>query len=369
MFQVRIEPRWEVERDGAPPLDTQALLALLQRVQQHESIAQAARALGLSYRHAWGLVRAGEAYLGGRLLKTHRGRGATPTRLAQALLWADQRVAARLAPTLQTLASELAGELTRLVEQDAAHAPPAVRIQASHGFAVAALLEQMAAEGRPVELGYRNSSDALASLARGDCDMAGFHVPLGRFEAAVVARCARWLDPARHVLIHLAVRNEGLFVAAGNPKRIVRLADLARDGVRFVNRQEGSGTRMLVDLMLADAGIAPSRVHGYETSEFTHAAVAAHVASGMADVGIGVETAARRFGLDFVPLVRERYFFAAEADALARSPLREVLAILRSEAFRARVDALAGYDAADTGRVQTPAEAFARSWPKRRAAA
>ncbi|WP_119286963.1 substrate-binding domain-containing protein [Azohydromonas sediminis] len=369
MFQVRIEPRWEVERDGAPPLDTQALLALLQRVQQHESIAQAARALGLSYRHAWGLVRAGEAYLGGRLLQTHRGRGATPTRLAQALLWADQRVAARLAPTLQTLASELAGELTRLVEQDAAHAPPAVRIQASHGFAVAALLEQMAAEGRPVELGYRNSSDALASLARGDCDMAGFHVPLGRFEAAVVARCARWLDPARHVLIHLAVRNEGLFVAAGNPKRIVRLADLARDGVRFVNRQEGSGTRMLVDLMLADAGIAPARVHGYETSEFTHAAVAAHVASGMADVGIGVETAARRFGLDFVPLVRERYFFAAEADALARSPLREVLAILRSDAFRARVDALAGYDAADTGRVQTPAEAFARSWPKRRAAA
>ncbi len=118
---------------------------------------------------------------------------------------------------------------------------------------------------------------------------------------------------------------------------------------------------MLVDLMLARAGIAAADVHGHETQEFTHAAVAAHVASGMADVGLGVETAARRFGLDFVPLLRERYFFAAERDALARAPLATLVEILRSESFRARVEALAGYDAAETGRLLTIAEAFNRA--------
>ena len=89
-----------------------------------------------------------------------------------------------------------------------------------------------------------------------------------------------------------------------------------------------------------------------------HAAVAAHVASGMADVGLGVEMAARRFGLAFVPLVRERYFFAVERDALDSAPLRDVVAILQSPAFRDRIDALDGYDAAQTGTIQTLAEAF-----------
>ena len=115
---------------------------------------------------------------------------------------------------------------------------------------------------------------------------------------------------------------------------------------------------MRLDLMRADAKIAPRDIQGYDTSEFTHAAVAAHVASDMADVGIGVETAARRFGLDFVPLARERYFVAVEREGLESSPLREVVAILQSEAFREQVDRLDGYDAADTGRIETLAQAF-----------
>lgn len=362
MYQVRIEPHWRIQRAPAEGLDTEGLLALLAAVQQHESIAEAARALGLSYRHAWGLVRQAEEQFATRLLLAQRGRGAALTRFAQALLWADQRIAARLSPILQSLASELAGELARLAEQNLADTRSAVRVQASHGFAVAALLERMAAENRPVELSYRNSSDALASLSRGECDLAGFHVPLGRFESAAVARCARWLDAERHVLIHLAVRNEGLFVKPGNPKGIHKVRDLARPDVRFVNRQEGSGTRMLVDLLLDEARLPPARVRGYETSEFTHAAVAAHVASDMADVGIGVETAARRFGLDFVPLVRERYFMGVERTALARSPLREVALIMQTPAFIDQVKALAGYDAARTGTVQTLEEAFGRAW-------
>ncbi len=356
MFDVRIEPRWHVGRHGQRSVDLHQLMRLLAQVEQHASIAEASRLLKLSYRNAWGLLRDAESQFGARLLDTQRGRGATLTPLGQALLQADVRIAARLSPMLQSLASELAAELARLAQ--AQLGPAALRLQASHGFAVAALLERLSADRQPVQFAYRNSSEALAALARRECDLAGFHVPLGEFEPAAVAHYARWLDPQAHVLLNLAVRAEGLFVAPGNPKRIGAVTDLARPDVRFVNRQEGSGTRMLVDLMLARAGVAAQQVAGHETQEFTHAAVAAHVASGMADVGLGVETAARRFGLDFVPLLRERYFFAVERDALARAPVAAVVEILGSESFRARVDALPGYEATDTGRVVALDEAF-----------
>src|SRR4029079_15433534 len=102
-----------------------------------------------------------------------------------------------------------------------------------------------------------------------------------------------------HRRVDVAVRTQVLFVAPGTPKRVRGLADLRRGDLRFVNRPEGSGTRMLTELLLAREGIEPAQVSGYDSAEFTHAAVAAYIASGMADVGLGVQTAARRFGLHF----------------------------------------------------------------------
>ena len=136
------------------------------------------------------------------------------------------------------------------------------------------------------------------------------------------------------------------------------VADLARSALRFVNRPEGSGTRVLTDLLLQRHGIAPRQVSGYDSTELTHAAVAAFVASGMADVGMGVQTAAHRFGLHFIPLLKERYFFALPADALERDELKPVLAVLRSTAFRARVAGLQGYEAARTGEMLSLADAL-----------
>ena len=234
----------------------------------------------------------------------------------------------------------------------------ALRLFASHGFAVASLLERINAEKIPLELRYRNSMEAVAALAGRECDLAGFHVPLGEFEAAAVGRYARWLDPDKHLLIHLAVRNQGLFVRPGNPKQINALADLARPGIRFVNRPHGSGTRMLVELMLEKAQIPSAQINGFESAEFTHAAVPAYIASDMADVGIGVETAARRFGLDFVPLLRERYFFAIEKNTLSTAPMAQLIAILKGQGFREQVKQLAGYDVTQAGSVMTIQDAF-----------
>jgi molybdate-binding protein len=115
---------------------------------------------------------------------------------------------------------------------------------------------------------------------------------------------------------------------------------------------------MLMEMMLQDAGIGPDAVNGYNSAEFTHSAVAAYIASGMGDVGLGVRPAAARFGLDFIPLARERYFFALRSDALEEPVMRQLVGILQQETFHEMVDALPGYDAGFTGRIESVQEAF-----------
>ena len=354
MFKVRINPHWEISRGNGEPLDTAVLLSLLRAIDDTGSIARAAQVVGLSYRYAWGLLREAEALFGHSLMQTGRGRGTQLSPLAEKLIWADRRVAARLTPTLDSLASELETELSKTLGS----AQASIRLDASHGFAVAAFLKQATESGLPIDLRYRNSSDAVAALSRGESDLAGFHVPLGEFEALSVERYGKWLDPKSHRLIHLAVRTQGLFVNPGNPLGIQSLKDLARADLRFVNRQVGSGTRMLLELMLPSQDITPGKINGYETTEFTHSAVAAFIASGMADVGFGVQTAAERFKLDFIPIARERYFFAVSADALEQPKMRQVIEVMRSENFRAMVQQLPGYDATDSGELLTLPQAF-----------
>lgn len=355
MLHIRIRPQWQLGAGtGAadPVFDSNALLGLLAAVQETGSLAQAARSLGTSYRHAWGQVQRAQASFGRPLIEGGRGRPSTLTPLAQKLIWADKRISARLSPLLESLASELEGELVR-----SSSSLRALRLYASHGFAVAALVERMESLALPVELRYRNSLDSVAALARGECDLAGFHVPIGEFAEAAARRYRPLLRPDAHRLVHLAVRRQGLIVAPGNPKRITRLADLARPDVRFVNRPEGSGTRVLTELLLHQAGLAPRDVNGFDDTEITHSAVAAFIASGMADAGIGVQTAAHRFGLPFIPLLRERYYLAATAASLNEEPVLGALGVLSSAGMKARIAALVGYEAGETGRVLTLDEA------------
>jgi molybdate transport repressor ModE-like protein len=354
-FRLGLQAHWVLAQgeDGAD-VDLQCVLALLAAIDATGNIAGACKACALSYRHAWGVLRKFETVFGTPLLITRRRQGTELAPFAQRLLWANRRIEARLQPTLDSLASELQEELDRFLPENRPH----LRLHASHGFAVEALMQHMSDHAPGLELRYRTAIEALASLAGGECDLAGFQVPLGEFEAPIRQRYAQWLNPEQHVLIHLAVRNTGLFVTAGNPKRIEHVADLAREDVRFVNRQIGSSTRHLVSLMLEQAGLSTSQVQGYDSNEFTHMAIAAHIASGMADTGIGVETAAYRFGLGFIPLVRERYFFAIRRDALAAPDMQALLAIMRSPAYTGYIATLVGYDSAQTGLVQSLAEAF-----------
>lgn len=355
MFTVHIRPHWEISVKGEAPLDTADLLALLLAIQDAGSIAQAARTVGLSYRYAWGLLRAAERLFGEQLMETGRGRGTLLTPLAQKLVWADRRIAARLSPTLQSLAAELEAELGHVT----AGRLRTLRMDASHGFAVAALVSCIDRDALPLDLRYRTSTDAVAALARRECDLAGFHIPSGRFRAATASWYLRWLNPAEHCLIHVAGREQGLMTAGGNPLGLHGLPDLAGPGVRFVNRQAGSGTRMLLEMMLAADGPAPESVNGFNSAELTHSAVAAYIASGMADAGFGMRAAAAQFRLDFLPLVREHYYFALRRDALEEPRMRQLIELMRRPAYHGLVAALPGYDVAHTGELEEIADAFA----------
>lgn len=355
LYRVGISPTWTIRRDGAAAPLGGRVVELLVGVAEQGNLAAACAAQGVSYRHAWQLLREAEALFGQPLVHMTRGKGSLLTPLGERLVWAQRRVQARLAPLLDSLASELGAEIEKLLAQG----PQRLRIHASHGFAVQALHERLAEAGVAHALRYCGGAEALAALAAGQCDIAGFHVPLGRFEPTVLAHYRPWLQGRSLRLVGLATRRQGLMLAPGNPHRIDGVADLARPGVRFINRQPGSGTRVLLDLLLAEAGLVPAQLRGYEQCEFTHAAVAAFVASGMADAGLGVEVPARRFKLEFLPLEQERYFLLADERTWATETAQALLALLAGEAFHAEVDALPGYRARDTGRVLALDEAFA----------
>lgn len=353
MYKVTIRPQWELRTaDGRemPP----RLIELLLAVHATGSLAAASREAGVSYRYAWGLLREARQLFGLPLLRSTRGRGARLTALGERLIWADNRIAARLSPTLDSLATELEAELERSMTADAAP----LRLHASHGFGVETLRRAMAAAGIPLDLKYRSPDDALSALRAGSCDLAGLHLPIGELEGELLQHYLDRLDLENDRVVHLAMRRQGLVVAPGNPKHLRVLSDLLRDDVRFIHRQPGSGTRLLLECMLARQGLELSAIHGCDVEEFTHAAVAAYVASGLADAGLGLEPPARRYGLDYVPILTEHYFFLCRERALQSARLTELLALLRDPIFRHELGMLPGYDPSYCGSVQTLREAF-----------
>jgi putative molybdopterin biosynthesis protein len=223
----------------------------------------------------------------------------------------------------------------------------------SHDLALDLLSNALARRSPGASLASANvgSLGGLLALARGEAHLAGSHLLDERTGEYNVSYIHKHLADRQVVLVHLAGRVQGLIVPRGNPKEILSLVDLVRADVLFVNRQRGSGTRVLLDYQLKKIGGHPDHVRGYDREEYTHLAVAADVASGAADTGLGILAAARALDLEFVPLFNEQYQLVipcAHYDAPILAPLLE---ILRSSAFAAQVDALGGYDVTDMGRV------------------
>jgi len=352
MLRIEIETVWRFHREGSPQTVV-VMLGILNEIRKTGKITNAASEAHLSYRHVWNLLEQWSGFFGVPLVATHRGKGTKLTAFGEKLVWAGQRMQARLGPQLENLAQELATEIKPLLHQR----PSVIRVHASHGFAVSKLWELLDREpGIGVDLRYVSNQNSLVSLAQGACDLSGVHVPRGELRAQGIRACKEWLDPREDRVIRFVTREMGLMVKRGNPLKITSLKDLVDRKARFVNRDHDSGTRLLFDQLLALHNIDEAKIAGGQQMEFTHAAVAAYVASGMADASFGVEAAARQFGLDFVRLLTEDYFFVCKRTFLETEPMQRVLDIMKGSEFHEAVATLPGYIASNSGAVSTVKE-------------
>jgi len=195
------------------------------------------------------------------------------------------------------------------------------------------------------------SLGGLRAIDRGEAHLAGTHLLDEESGEYNVSFLRRYVRNQCVVLVNLVHRVQGFIIPKGNPASIESLNDLAREDIVFVNRQRGSGTRVLLDYKLVAAGIDTQQVTGYEREEYTHLAVAAAVAGGRANVGLGILSAARAIGMDFIPLFNERYDLAIPEDIYDSELLAPMLQLIQSSDFRIKVEELGGYDAGQMGEV------------------
>jgi putative molybdopterin biosynthesis protein len=196
------------------------------------------------------------------------------------------------------------------------------------------------------------SMGGLMALKKGEAHMAGTHLldeKTGEYNIPILQSL---LGDKGIVLINLVYRQQGLMVIKGNPKKISSFEDLLLADIVFINRQRGSGTRLLTDKYLRENNISSGDIRGYEREEYTHMGVASAVLTGIADTGMGILAAARALGLDFIPLARERYDLAFMKEYMGTSPVSAVLQIIReNNEFRTSVENLGGYDISDMGKI------------------
>lgn len=229
----------------------------------------------------------------------------------------------------------------------------ALLVSGSHDLLLDVLSSRLAAHDPLLTLsaGRVGSAGGLLSLRDGLCHMAGTHLLDEETGDYNVSWARRLLGgrPAR--LMTLAWRRQGLMVPLGNPRGIESLADLARPGVAFINRQRGSGTRVLLDYLLRTGGIDPASMEGYGREEGSHLGVASAVASGAADAGLGILAAAKALGLDFIPVTEERYDLAFLPEFAADPRFELLRRIIGSDSeFRTAAETLGGYDLRDSGK-------------------
>lgn len=356
MLKVKVEPSLRIGRDTLYPVPPE-LIGLLRSLQQHGSLIHAIKDVGISYRHAWALLGRWEAITGHKLAILTRGQGTglTPfgTRLAGLGEWMESRISKRI--------DGLAEELARHLDMPADAGTQRALIHASHDLALLKLKERLDRQ-LSIDLRFEGSLHSLDSLHRGDCDIAGFHLPhpvalLGRLVQEFAAR----LNTREHYVVWLLSRYQGLILPRSLGARVRSLRDIARRKLRFINRERGSGTRLLLDALLLQEGIPASALHGYDNEEFTHMATAATVRAGMADVAFGIEAAARAHDLAFVRLVTEHYYLACRRNTPSRIAVDTMATAAQSSAFSRAITRIGGYDNKGAGGQVRLADLFGRA--------
>ncbi len=349
VWSAGVQPRKPIEPE---------LFELLEAIRQTGKLTAATDVVHLPYRQAWGLIEKWSGVIGQPLVEKEQGRGSRLTPLGERLLWLRERIEARLSPHLESAASEVEQQLGGMLDAPS----PMLSLYASHDLVLAELRDWLRGrEGPKLDVRFVGSVDSVVALCKGRCEIAGFHVPQGALGAELFASYQPWLKPRLQRLVQFVRRRQGLMVLTGNP-RIRSIGDIVgtQGAVHQPPTRVGHAPRSRTDAK--GRGIDRGDIPGFYSEEFTHLAVAAAVASGMADVGMGIEAAATRLGLDFIPIFTEDYYLLTKREALEQKSIGELVEILGSPAFRALVAAIPGYDADGAGSIKmigetTPSDA------------
>lgn len=228
-----------------------------------------------------------------------------------------------------------------------------LHIAGSHDFLIEHLIKYVTkqADFLTIQPTYIGSLEGLMMLYRGSCDVAAIHLldpSSGEYNLPFI-RLFFVHEPL--TVIRLASREQGLIVAKGNPKNIQGFRDLTRKDVTFINRQKGSGTRFLLDSSLAKEKIDPAIIKGYDNEEWNHLSTASYISRGIADVALGIRSAADQLGLDFIPIKDEQFDLVLRWNKKNEEPLQHLLDIIQLTTFEESIRNLEGYNTKELGKI------------------
>jgi putative molybdopterin biosynthesis protein len=332
-MNIAIKPVLMLESGGKSQssTDLSSIAILLREVQRGKTIQSAAEALDVSYRTLWNQIKVAEKALGAPLLLSTKGHGSKLSPVAESFLNSVAEMERRFDRVSQDEVRRLSSELSSWID------PWPVRWVCCSSSDP--LIERVIDGLAHIDYQTMGSGQALERLLGGDADIAGFHLP----DQDSLLQVQAHLKKAGMMAYPVMRRSQGLMVATGNPLRIKKLADLARPEVRFINRQKGAGTRLLLDTLMEKEGIGSDRIRGYRHEEFTHTAVATAIVAGTADAALGLKYIAAQFRLGFVPLEEETFYLAMSPKTHASKPIQKFIQSLQALAAKQ-----VGYRAATT---------------------
>ncbi|MBQ9241315.1 MAG: helix-turn-helix transcriptional regulator [Duodenibacillus sp.] len=344
MFKISLSYSFSEQRSHA--LLSSELIDTLSAIESQGSIAAAAKFLGISYRHLWGRIKRWEETLGHPLVHGSRGRDTRLTDLAQKMLWAERQVIARNEMELVKVRTDLERVFALAMASDA----QIVTLSGCPDESLITLRDTLAAQNVILDINFNSSRKGLEDLAAERSLIAGFNAPMwATAQSNAGATFSEFFASSEVSLFRYCARTQGLAVAKGNPLGLCSLIDVVRKDARFINRERGTGTRVLLEDLLTHSGLSARQLRGYDHEEASHLAVAQAVAQGSADAGLCIESAAKKAGIDFIPFIVENYYLAVLRKNLSHPGLPQLLETLRSETWREQIRTLPGYVADNAG--------------------